>query len=125
MSGEIDKLQIIQNFDNMKSKVFLNAARNLNDCVNEENRGHASYICHALCEELDLPSDASLPFEYERIVELFKPTEEEHLKFFKDDPHGYLWYGYFGRPDPFHQPERVLACLFMYQIALDIGNSKS
>lgn len=111
----------------MKPNVFLNAARNLNDCVNEETKTRCAYICHALCEELDLPSDASLPFEYERIVELFKPTEEEHLEASKDNPYdyGYLWYGYFGKPDPIHQAERILACLFMYQIALDIGNSKS
>lgn len=101
----------------MKPKVFLKAASNISDYASLDCSGQESYICHALCEELGVRS-TELPEEYNEIVKLFEPTlEEENL--FQINVNYHLTYGYFGHPNPLHQAERILACLFMYQVARD------
>jgi hypothetical protein len=106
----------------MKPAIFLQAAQNINDFVTSffnGGTGSEGYICHALNVELKLSRNAYLPEDYNEIVKLFEPTEEEYSSF-----DNYLAYGYFGMPSVTNQAERILACLFMYQIAKDMARNK-
>lgn len=113
----------------MKPAIFLQAAQNIDDFVTsmfdrgfDEGAGchPCPYICHALNKELGNPSGGDLPEDYNEIVKLFEPTIEEERSFEINSQY-HLTYGYFGHPNPLHQAERILACLFMYWIAKDVA----